>query len=493
MKSDRGQIESWQEAVNGMRTEIARAGEVRAARHMEFVAPDRIVIRPAVAVVAVKPATEVLELPTGYLFTASVADRMVEFVTVRPESIVPVQIERIELITVAGMPGLQMCIQSTSRQPISTRLRFHVSDMESFVQVTRDARISVRVGGEWLPVTLTTSGIEEGDALFQSPLGSRPRGLLTAMFHAPLGLTFFDCEYSGPRSESLELRMLFPGSGGAVDPGSIRLNCLPVVNQRETSVHVTVPPTSTFRPIPVPEGEVITRIRQVKSYSASREWLECLPWLGQRHAWKHRVLSKVQYCLRRQQNSLDIGVANCGRGIDEQGVHLNVALNLADNQADQVEPDSVVTGDQGELGKLVSMSPMLCPKPIDPVELDAECLANSLFHPRSEIATSALRALLQQSALPYVGTRGRLPRSPMLPLIEAIQRVTVSSADETDFPGVQIRVDLDLEAIDSVQEFFVASVLDRGLSLLAPPSTATQFKLSHAAGERTCKRRLPIR
>jgi type VI protein secretion system component VasA len=479
---------------------IARATVDRTRRLIELVSPDRAAVRAPVAVLSVKPGKEPRELKSNYMFCVQ-GERTIEFVTTHTGRIVPAAIERVERLESTG--AVELHVKRTGPAPSLSPLRFHFANLTDFARVLLDARVTVREPGrEWRPVVLTPGGIEDGHAVYAAPSRGCPgRSLLTAMFHTPLALTFIDFNFADPGTPELEFRLQFSDRQAAmqVDPRQIRLNCIPVINRRSMPVHVTVEPTSTYEIIAVPDGQIVAEIERVQAFEGDGRWTECLPWLGQRHVWKHRTLASAQYVVNRESAAqgqfVEIGLAEPGRGPDTQGIHLNVSLHLADPAAERIAVGTAAIGDRGEQATTVTwVAPLLIPRPSDPAELDAECLANGwLQHSRGGDLTSGLRALLAQAALGYTSIEGRAPRSPLCSVIESLQRSRsrVEPGIETH-PTLRVEVDLDLQVIDRSQECLFIAVLDRAVSLCAPPSTATQLHLTRAEGGRTCPRRLPV-
>jgi hypothetical protein len=494
-----------QAKMPNLKQRINRANEERTRRMVELVSPDRVAVRPALAVVALEAGEETVPLKTGTLFFVNTAERTLEFETPYATTIEPVQLGRAEKSLTTGHAQIRLLVKRTNPGQTLNTLRVHVADLLAFVQVLHHCKISLRTAAnQSVPVTVKATGIEQGHRLYPvPPRGCPGRSLLTAMFHAPLALTFLELQFADPGTEVLEFVWEFREAAlaEAIDPAVFRLNCVPVINQRSdilSSVQVTLKPTKAFEPIPAPAGQVITGLGVVEAYGASNEWLECRPWLGQRFPWLHRVEADVQYVVDRPTGNGDrpwlIGLVETGTVARITERHLNIPRKLADLSADEIAPGAPGTDDLGKPIEVVALAGrMLLPREIDPIELETEFLVNGwLAHCRQGDATLGLQALLQSTGLAYTSTKGRAFRNPLLRLISAARQVRVWGEGRLEnFPLLHVELTLPAPTGDDGYEAFLLAVLERSLPLFAPPLTATQLTIHSAGGALPCAPRYP--
>jgi hypothetical protein len=463
-------------------------------RLVELVSPDRRAVRPSLAVLAVDPGRKTINLKSGHTFTVAGDHGEIEFATVRDETLPAVQIAGIE--PVAGlrpavgrgeMSGLRLQVRRLGDEPLAA-LRLHIADPAMFAEVLRSAEVYLRSESGFQRVAATAAGIESGPDLYPTPrLGSAARSLLAAFFHAPLALSFLDLQFTDPGSDLLDFLLLFddPAAAPRLDPQTIRTGAIAVVNRRLNSVNVTVEPTQAFEPVPVPDGHEVVEVAQVQAFRGKGQWVECRPWLGSRHSWKHRSTTGSQYVTSHVPGRLSIGLVEPGRGLDATGTNLNVRVVLASPAASLLPAGTPVVGDRGEKASLaVESSRLLLPAEIEPPELEAEFRANTWLTRGRGDATAGLRALLDQAAGGSLDVSQRPAKPRGQAAMAAIERVTLAaSAADARLPVLDVVV----ETVSAVEPhlFLLLATLERALPLLAPPLTATRLVHRTPEGERS--------
>jgi hypothetical protein len=484
--------------------ELRRRGELahreRTARLVEVASPDRVVWHPPVTVLAVDAGREPLTLPADYLFSVAGPAGDLEFVTVRPETVPDVRLERAERIAPTGeRGGLRLLVRCPGERPVDV-LRFHVADPATFADVLAGADVFVRSpGGDLRPARVSASGIEQADDLYETPpLGCRGRTLLTAFFHAPLAFAFLDVRPEEPCTGGVEVLVLFrdPAAVARLDPAAFRLGCVPMRNRRVTSVHVTVEPTGTYEHVAVPDGQVVVRVGTVQAFRGRGEWVECRPWLGTRYPWKHRPGTTARYVLADHGSDRGplIGVVEPGRGLDATATHLNVQLVLADPLAAGLPAGAAAVGDRGERARsAVESSRLMRPAAVDPAEVDAEARAGGwLGRGRAGDATAALVALLRQAAGCHAAHASRNPRPAAAGVIDAVRSVRVGrGVTGGPFPVLEVTVELGEGDYERHTAVLFARVLERALPLFAPPLCSTRLTVRTPEGETSWAPRSP--
>jgi hypothetical protein len=489
-----------------LRRQLDQGEDDRVRRLVRMVSPDRTAVRPSLAILALEPKREPIVVPAGYPFTATGPAGSVDLLTVRDEYLPAVRIETAERVAPCRMvpergelSGLCLHVANPSAAPVS-QLRFFVHDLETLAWLLTHGECVVRTeNNEIRPAQMQPSGIEFADDLYPTPsLGCRGRSLWSAFVHAPFALAFVDLTFAEVTPRELDVLVLFrnPVDAERIDPAKFQLGCVPVVNRRALSVNVTVEPTRTFEPIPVPSGQTVAGIGRVQAFRKNGDWADCRPWLGTRYPWKHRRDAEPQYVLSARDRNpwFAIGLVELHRGLEVTTTNLNVELILADAGAGRLGVGAAAVGDRGEQAAITgSVSPLLVPLDVEPLELEAETCANGWLSRSSRgDVTDGLRALLNRAAGGVGSAGSRTPRAPAFDAASLICRATVRSASATGpFPLLSLEVELNGQAVEPHMAHLFALVLERSLPLFAPALTGTQLTLQTLEGARQWQPRWP--
>jgi hypothetical protein len=490
-----------------LRRQLDQAEYDRVRRLVRMVSPDRTAVRPSLAILALEPKREPIVLPAGYPFVAAGPAGSVDLLTVREEFVPAMQLDGAEriaqcrLIPERGeLSGLCLHVSNPSAARLS-QLRFFVRDLETLAWLLMHGECVVRTeNNEIRPTQMQPCGIELAHDLYPTPsLGCRGRSLWSAFFHAPFALAFVDLTFAEVTDRELDVLVLFrnPVDAERIDPAKFQLGCVPVVNQRTLSVNVTVEPTRTFEPIPVPSGQTVAGIGRVQAFHKSGAWADCRPWLGTRHPWKHRRDAEPQYVLSARDGNpwFAIGLVEPHRGLEATATNLNVELLLADSAAGRLAVGASAVGDRGEQAVITgSVSPLLLALDVEPLELEAETCANGWLSRSSRgDVTDGLRTLLDRAASSVGSTGGRTLRAPALDAAALIRLATVRSASATGpFPLLSLEVELNSHAVEPHMAHLFALVLERSLPLFAPALTGTQLTIQTPEGARQWQPRWPV-
>lgn len=504
------------ELLAALRREIDASRAEQTRKVIEALAPDRARLRPSVAVAAIRTSKQEQRIRAGDLFFAASPGRQTDFVAIRDDVIPAVDI--VESGTVdasrmaaAGWSGYRVSLKKLNSAPWPDRLQFHLPAGESVAAVYQalflgGACVARPDGGDWQKVELAPTAADNAEGLFPSPtLGCRGRSLLAAWFHAPFAFAFFHVAglaKLGAEAESVEIIFLARDAAAfaALTDGAFRVGCVPLVNRRTETVHVTLEASSTFTPLPVPAGQAVAGIGRVQLFRGQGEWVECRPWLGTQYPWRHKVPVSARYALTRTNGLTPpaIGLFDPGADLSTPDAHqLHVELFLADSHAHELSDGTEVTGNSGLRAELVAApSPLLVPAVIDPAELDAETTAAGwLSRKHGDDVTDALRIVLERAATGLTTTRGGRPAglNSALAQIDGLLRATIRTGPTIDgFPGIELEIELDAGRFPNRAPYLFAAALERALGFFARPLTCTRLIVRTEAGEMTWSPRLPV-